>query len=171
MQVSRSVCLIRFLPMLEEAMLFLTNIGRICLTGAKGVLVCSCSSIRIENKTPQRAKSEHRLGFDGTAFTMNASKFSSVASKALLRELEQTIAIRSETAFSNDLFSLTLLFPLPGSRSPKQQRPRADGADDNRCPPGQAGEEGAAPGKHSRGEGSGAAVAGVQSHPSPWRLQ
>lgn len=68
--------LIRFLTVLEHTMLFLPNIGRICLIGAKSVLVYSCSSVRIKNKTPQRAKSgQHRLGFDGIAFTKNASKF------------------------------------------------------------------------------------------------
>lgn len=157
--------------MLEQAVLFLPSIGRICLIGAKDVLVCSCSSVKIENETSQRAKCGHRLGFDGTTFTASASNFRSIAAKVLLRDHKKAIAFHIETAFFNYLFSVTLLFALAGSCSPDQQRPGADGAGDHRCPPGEAGEEGAAAGQQRRGKGCGAAVAGIQSDPSQWGLQ
>lgn len=39
----------RFLTVLKHTMLFLPNVGRIGLIWAKGVMVCSYSSVRIEN--------------------------------------------------------------------------------------------------------------------------
>lgn len=47
------------------------------------------SSIKTENKPPQRVKKEYTLGFNVITFSINVSKFQYIALKILLRSYEK----------------------------------------------------------------------------------